>query len=196
MVRLKSSANKQHVVNFTDHAGQRAKMTWSKPSRNILIPLPSLCFYFLHPDFSLNDLDLRKFHGPIRDGDGDPSRFEMFCIPGASDADCAQHYRDELKARGDVFEQVREVDKAFEDWEHGGNLGKDVQYATEQEPHGKLPGLDRTWKRDDEEQTFDIVQFDPALTQEDYDPYEWERRKPQAPFKTTRVSATKKSKVE
>ncbi|KAF5257966.1 hypothetical protein FOXYS1_11494 [Fusarium oxysporum] len=51
-------------------------------------------------------------HADIRNGDGDPIRFEMFHIPRARDADCAQHYRDELKARGDVFEQAREAEKA------------------------------------------------------------------------------------
>jgi hypothetical protein len=211
MVRLKSSASKQYVVNSTDHAGRPAKLTWSNPPRDILIPLPSIFFNFVHPVFSLDDLDMRQFSRDIRNGDGDPIRFEMFHIPGASDADCAQHYRDEIKARGDVFEQVREVEKAYKSWE---DKGKDVQYAAEQEPRGKLPGLissqngtyigyhgviyvykDPTQKREDEEKSFDVVDFDPAMTSEDYDPGELEKRGLQPPFKTTRVSAKKKSKA-
>ncbi|EXM15457.1 hypothetical protein FOTG_16193 [Fusarium oxysporum f. sp. vasinfectum 25433] len=38
----------------------------------------------------------------------------MFHIPGACDADCAQRYRDELKTRGDIFEQVRVAENAYE----------------------------------------------------------------------------------
>ncbi|KAL7756937.1 hypothetical protein ACKLNR_013930 [Fusarium oxysporum f. sp. zingiberi] len=196
MVRLKSSALKQYVINFTDHAGRPAKMTWSNPPRNILIPLPSLCFYFVHPEFSLDDLDMRQFSRDIWNGDGDPIRFEMFHIPGASDADCAQRYRDEFKTRGD------------EDKE------KELQYAAEQEPHGKLPGLvssqkgayigyhgvvyvyrDPVWKREDEEQLFDVIEFDRALTPDAYAPGELEKRGPQPPFKITRMSAKRKSKV-
>ncbi|KAF5975155.1 hypothetical protein FCOIX_7883 [Fusarium coicis] len=76
-------------------------------------------------------------HADIRGG-GDPIRFEMFHIPGASEADCAQHYRDEFKARGDVSEQVQQAGKAYEDWE---DKEKDAQYAAEEEPHGNLLAL-------------------------------------------------------
>uniref|UniRef100_A0A0D2Y6L4 Uncharacterized protein n=1 Tax=Fusarium oxysporum (strain Fo5176) TaxID=660025 RepID=A0A0D2Y6L4_FUSOF len=173
MVRLKSSAIKRYVVNFEDHAGRPAKMIWSNPPRNILVPLPTLSLYFVHPEFFVDDLEMRQFLTDIRNGDGDPIRFEMFHIPGASDANCAQHYRDELKARGDVFEEVKEAEKAYEN----------VQYAAEQEPHGKLPGLissqkgaylgyhgviyvykDPVWKHEGEEQSVEVVEFDPALT--------------------------------
>ncbi|KAJ9414038.1 hypothetical protein QL093DRAFT_2122200 [Fusarium oxysporum] len=193
MVRLKSSAIKRYVVNFEDHAGRPAKMIWSNPPRNILVPLPTLSLYFVHPEFFVDDLEMRQFLTDIRNGDGDPIRFEMFHIPGASDANCAQHYRDELKARGDE---------------------KDVQYAAEQEPHGKLPGLissqkgaylgyhgviyvykDPVWKHEGEEQSVEVVEFDPALTADDYDLGELEMRGPQPPFKITRMSAKRKSKV-
>ncbi|PNP73379.1 hypothetical protein FNYG_13277 [Fusarium nygamai] len=210
MVRLKYSALKQYDVNFADHAGRPAKMVWSNPPRNILIPLPSLSFYFVHPEFSLDDLEMWQLLTDIR-GDGDPIRFEMFHIPGASEADCAQHYRDELKARGDVSEQVQQAGKAYEDWE---DKEKDAQYAAEQEPHGKLPGLissqrslnlcyhgvvfvhkDPEWKFQDQEQYVDVVEFDPALTPDDYELGELEMRGPQPSLKTTHMSATKKSKV-
>ncbi|KAG7406525.1 hypothetical protein Forpe1208_v014336 [Fusarium oxysporum f. sp. rapae] len=186
MVRPKSSANKQYVVNFTDHTGQLAKMTWSNPPRNILIPLASICLYFVHPALSLDDLNM-------------------------SYADHAQHYRDELKARGDAFEQVQEAEKAYENWE---DKETDVQYAAEQEPHGKLPGLtssqkgacigfhsvlyvykDPAWNHEDEEQSVDVVEFDPALAPDDYEPGEPEMRGPQPPFKITRISAKRKPKV-
>ncbi|RKL42879.1 hypothetical protein BFJ70_g4575 [Fusarium oxysporum] len=211
MVRLKSSALKHYVVNFADHAGRAAKMIWSHPPRNILIPLPSLSLYFVHPEFSVDDLEMRQFLTDIRNGDGDPIRFEMFHIPGASDADCAQHYRDELKARDDVFEHVREAEMAYENWE---DKEKDVQYAAEQEPHGKLPGLissqkgaylgyhgviyvykDPVSKHEGEEESVEVIEFDPALTADDYDLGELEMRGPQPPFKITRISAKRKSKV-
>ncbi|KNB12299.1 hypothetical protein FOXG_11924 [Fusarium oxysporum f. sp. lycopersici 4287] len=196
MVRLKSSAIKRYVVNFEDHAGRPAKMIWSNPPRNILVPLPTLSLYFVHPEFFVDDLEMRQFLTDIRNGDGDPIRFEMFHIPGASDANCAQHYRDELKARGDVFEEVKEAEKAYE------------------KPHGKLPGLissqkgaylgyhgviyvykDPVWKHEGEEQSVEVVEFDPALTADDYDLGELEMRGPQPPFKITRMSAKRKSKV-
>ncbi|KAH7216883.1 uncharacterized protein BKA55DRAFT_599595 [Fusarium redolens] len=175
MIRLKCSASKQYVVKSTDHAGRPAKLTWSNPPRDILMPLPSIFFYFVHPEFSLDDLNMRQFSRDIRNGDGDPIRFEVFHIPGASDA------------RGDVFKLVQE--------------GKDIQYAAKQEPHGKLPGLTSSQKgtyigyHGVIYKPFDIVDFDPAMTSEDYDPGELEKRGPQPPFKTTRVSAKKKSKV-
>ncbi|KAH7147392.1 hypothetical protein DER46DRAFT_579832 [Fusarium sp. MPI-SDFR-AT-0072] len=211
MVKPKSSASKQYVVNFTDHTGQLAEMTWSNPPRNILIPLASIRFYFVHPALSLDDLNMRQFSRHVRNEDGDPIRFEMFHIPGASYADCAQHYRDELKVHGDAFEQVQEAEKGYENWE---DKEKDIQYAAEQEPHGKLPGLtssqegayigfhsvlyvyrDPAWKHEDEEQSVDVVEFDPALAPDDYDPGEPEMRGPQPPFKITRISAKRKPKV-
>ncbi|KAF4332989.1 hypothetical protein FBEOM_13208 [Fusarium beomiforme] len=202
MVRLKSSAANHHVVDFADHGGRPAKMNWTAGRGKILIPLASICFYYVHPNFSLEDLDLQRFYHDIRDGDGDPLGFELFCIPGGSDADCAQHYVNELKARGDVFEMT------------GGNSGRFVQYAAEKEPHGKLPGLVPSYKHwicayhgiicvykaakydHDEGKTFDIIEFGPALTPEDYDPGELERRGPQEPSNRTRVAAAKKRKVE
>jgi hypothetical protein len=53
---------------------------------------------------------------------------------------------------------------------------------------------DSTWNRDDNEKTFDIVEFDLALTPEDYKPDEPIRS--QAPIKITRVRATSKSEIE
>jgi hypothetical protein len=110
-MRRKADANKQHVIDFTDNAGRPAKITWSKHPREILPLLPSLCFYFVHPDFSLDDLNLTFFWRDLGSRGGDPFRFELFCIPSGSDADCAQNYRDELEAQGDVFKQVREAEK-------------------------------------------------------------------------------------
>ncbi|EWY81848.1 hypothetical protein FOYG_16057 [Fusarium oxysporum NRRL 32931] len=120
----------------------------------------------------------------------------MLHIPGASDADCAPRYRDELKTRDD------------EDKE------KELQYTAEQEPHEKLPGLvssqkgaylgyhgviyvykDPVWKHEDEEQSIDVVEFDTALTADDYDLGELAMRGPQPPFKVIRMSAKRKSKV-
>ncbi|KAH7216290.1 hypothetical protein DER44DRAFT_821170 [Fusarium oxysporum] len=182
MVRLKSSALKHYVVNFADHAGRPAKMIWSNPPRNILIPLPSLSLYFVHPEFSVDDLEMRQFLTDIRNGDGDPIRFEMFHIPGPSDADCAQHYQDELKARGDVFEQLPGLISS----QKGAYLGY----------HGVIYVYkDPVWKHEGEEQSVDVVEFDPALTADDYDLGELEMRGPQPPFKITRMSAKRKSKV-
>lgn len=112
MVRLNSSALKHYVVNFVDHAGRPAKMVWSNLPRNILVQLGSICLYFVHPHFSLDDLDMIQISKHIRERDGDLFRFEIFHVPEASNADYAQHYRDELKARGDVFEQVQETEQA------------------------------------------------------------------------------------
>ncbi|KAF4496390.1 hypothetical protein FAGAP_7463 [Fusarium agapanthi] len=135
----------------------------------------------------------------------------MVRLKSANEADCAQHYRDEVKARGDVSEQVRQAGKTYEDWE---DKEEDAQYAAEQEPHGKLPGLissqrslnlcyhgvvfvykDPEWKFQNQEQYVDVVEFDPALTADDYELGELEMRGPQRPLKITNMSATKKSKV-
>ncbi|KAF5650224.1 hypothetical protein F25303_4461 [Fusarium sp. NRRL 25303] len=118
---------------------------------------------------------MKQISKHIRERDGDLFRFEIFHVPEASNADCAQHYRDELKARGDDKET-------------------DAQYAAEREPDGKLPGLvssqngplvayhgvlyeytDATRKYEDEEQPFNVVEIDPALTPDDYSPSEPER---------------------
>ncbi|QGI71293.1 hypothetical protein CEK26_003630 [Fusarium fujikuroi] len=175
MVRLNSSALKHYFVNFADHA--------SRPV--------SMCLYFVHPHFSLDDLDMKQISRHIRDRDGDLFRFEVFHVPEASNVDCAQHYRDELKARGDVFEKVQEAEQAYKNWE---DKETDAQYAAEREHDGKLAGLvssqkgplvayhgvvyeytDATCKHEDEEQPFNVVEIDPALTPNDYSPSEPER---------------------
>ncbi|KAL4724725.1 hypothetical protein ACLX1H_008170 [Fusarium chlamydosporum] len=131
MVRRKADAAKQHVIDFTDHAGRPAKMTWLSQPEEVLPPLLNICLYFVHPNFDLDGLDLAYLRRDIRNGDGDPVRFELFCIPEGSNADCAQHYREELEARGEDSEQVREVERAE----------KDSEYAAVREPRGRLPGL-------------------------------------------------------
>ncbi|CZR45005.1 uncharacterized protein FPRO_15820 [Fusarium proliferatum ET1] len=138
MVRLNFSALKHYFVNFADQAGRPAKMFWSNPPRNILIPLVSMCLYLVHPHFSLDDMYMKQISRHIRDRDGDLFRFEVFHVPEASNVDCAQHYRDELKARGDVFEQVQEAEQSYKNWE---DKETDAQYAAESEPDGKLAGL-------------------------------------------------------
>ncbi|GKU03004.1 hypothetical protein FLAG1_05394 [Fusarium langsethiae] len=204
MVRLKANAAKQHVVDFTDHAGRPAKMTWCAQREEILPPLTSWCFYFVHPEFILDELNLSHFQYEIQNGYGDPIRCELFCIPGGSNADCAQHYREELEARGDDFEQVLEVNKA----EHN------PEYAAAREPRGKLPGLpasqrypgnmsyhhfvcvykDPTWNHDGDEMEFDVVQFGPALADEDHEP--GEMIYPQDPMVTIRMSAKQKNEYQ
>ncbi|CEI39479.1 hypothetical protein FVEN_g8695 [Fusarium venenatum] len=197
MPRLKANAAKNHVVDFTDHAGRPAKMAWCAQPEETIPPLTSWCFYFVHPDFSLDELDTRRLRHDIQEGYGDRMRYELFCIPGGSRADCAQHYREELESRGDDFEQVREAERAE----------KDPEYAAVRGSRGKLPGLpasqrypgnmsyhhfvciykDPTWNHDSDEMEIDVVEFDPALTDEDYEP--GERIYPQDPMVTTRVSA-------
>ncbi|RGP78610.1 hypothetical protein FLONG3_3232 [Fusarium longipes] len=204
MPRMKADAAMQHTIDFTDHAGRPAKATWSDRKHKVLPPLSSLCFYFVHPVSDLDDLDLRSFWRDIKNGHREGFRFEIFCIPGGSNNDCAQHYRKELEARGDVFEQVREVNRAM----------SDPEYAATRKPQGKLPGLvsshrhpgalsyhglvivykDVTWNREDDDKTFDVVQFGPALTSDDYEP--GDEIVVQEPLKTTRVRATSKSEIE
>ncbi|CAF3562889.1 unnamed protein product, partial [Fusarium graminearum] len=147
MTKSKADAAKIHFIDFKDHASRPAETFWSGQKHRVLPPLPSLCFYFVHPDFNLDELDLRAF------------------------------WRDELKARGDIFEQVREASRAY----------KDPEYAAARKAQGKLPGLvtshrypgalvyhglviiykDATWNREDEDKTFDVIKFGPALTSED-----------------------------
>ncbi|EYB21408.1 hypothetical protein FG05_06431 [Fusarium graminearum] len=166
MTKSKADAAKIHFIDFKDHASRPAETFWSGQKHRVLPPLPSLCFYFVHPDFNLDELDLRAFWRDVIDGLYGPFRFEMFCIPG-----------EELKARGDIFEQVREASRAY----------KDPEYAAARKAQGKLPGLvtshrypgalvyhglviiykDATWNREDEDKTFDVIKFGPALTSED-----------------------------
>lgn len=200
MPKLKANATKQHVFDFTDHASRPAKMTWCAQRDETIPPLTSWCFYFVHPDFILNELDLSRFQHEIQNGYGDPIRCELFYIPGGSNADCAQHYREELEARGEDFAQVREAERAK----------NDPEYATMRKPRRKLPGLpasqrypgntsyhhfvcvykNPTWIHDGDEMEFDVVQFDPALADEYYEP--GERTIPQDPFLITRMSAKHK----
>jgi hypothetical protein len=122
-------------------------------------------------------------------------------IPESSDADCAQHCRDELKARDDVFEQVRDAEKAY------GNLEIRIKMSNTQlndSPTARSLALfhykrahilatmaykDPVWKHKDEEHSVDVVEFDPELTADDYYLGELEMRGPQPPFKITRMSA-------
>ncbi|KAL4728927.1 hypothetical protein ACLX1H_003333 [Fusarium chlamydosporum] len=178
MVRRKADACKDHVIDFQDHAGRPAKMTWSQPRRYTLPPLPNLCVYFVHPGFSLEGLDLKFFSHSIMGGEGDLNRFELFVLPGGTCADCADHYRRELEARGDVMNQAGQVMGA----------SGDAEYAGLRRPTGKLPGLVKSrkswyiryhgvvvvfkgavWDRNDPDKRVDIVQFDPAMSPEDYE---------------------------
>ncbi|KAJ4011767.1 hypothetical protein NW752_004168 [Fusarium irregulare] len=178
MPRLKADAGIQHIIDFEDHTGRPAKATWFGRKYQVLPPLPSLCFYFVHPDFNLEKINLGCFW--------------------------QDHYREELEARGDVFEQVREVDRAK----------RDPEYAATRKAQGKLPGLvsshrypgamayhglvivykDATWNREDEDKTFDVVQFGPALTSEDSE--SGDKIIVQEPLTTTRVRATSKEDSE
>ncbi|RGP65157.1 hypothetical protein FSPOR_7547 [Fusarium sporotrichioides] len=204
MARLKANALKNHVVDFTDHADRPAKMVWSAHREETLPPLTSWCFYFVHPDFSLDELDTRRLRRDIQEGYGDPIRYELFCIPGGNNADCAQHYREELEARGDDFKQVQEAERAE----------KDPEFAAVREPRGKLPGLpasqrypgnmsyhhfvcvykDAIWDHDSDDMKIDVVQFDPALVDEDYEP--GERICAQDPMLIKRVSAKYKERFQ
>lgn len=100
--------------------------------------------------------------------------------------------------------QVREAERAE----------KDPEYAAVREPRGKLPGLpasrrylgntscrhffcvymDPTWDHDGDGMEFDVVQFDPALADEDCEP--GERIIPQDPFLITRMSAKHKMGID
>ncbi|KAG8666337.1 hypothetical protein FPOAC2_11445 [Fusarium poae] len=124
-------------------------------------------------------------------------RYGIFCITGDSHVECAQHYREVLESCVDDFEQIQKAKRAR----------KDPKYAAMQESLGKLPCLPAsqrylgnmsyhhfvcvykgpTWNHDNDEMEVDVVEFDPALTDEDYEPSE--RICPQGPMVTTRVSA-------
>ena len=193
----------QHVVDFTDHAGRPAKLIWSDQADKVLPPLTNLCFYFVHPEFNLDDFNFTAFRRDVLARADEQLRLEIFCIPGGNDADCAHHYRKELEARGDLLEQVHEVERAE----------SDPEYAATRRPKAKLPGLvsshsslslayhglvfvyrDASWNRGDDEQTIDVVQFDPDLSPEELGPRE--PLKPHPLLQTTQLPATKKSKVE
>ncbi|PTD10576.1 hypothetical protein HYE67_006919 [Fusarium culmorum] len=157
-------------------------MVWTAQPEETIPPLTCWCFDFIPTDFSLDELDTLRLRRDIQQ----------------DNAKCAQHYHEELEAHGGDFEQVRETERAE----------KDPEYAAVRESRCKLHGLpasqkypgnmsyhhfvcvyqDQTWNQDgDEMLEIDIVQFDPALTDEDYEP--GERIIPQDPFFITRVSA-------
>ncbi|RFN52993.1 hypothetical protein FIE12Z_2764 [Fusarium flagelliforme] len=169
----------------------------------VLPPLTNLCFYFVHPEFNLDNFNFTAFWDDVLARADERLRLEIFCTPGGTDADCAHHYRKELEARGDLLEQVREVERAE----------NDPEYAAARKPEGKLPGLvsshsslflayhglvfvyrDATWDREDDEKTIDVVQFDPDFHPEELGP--GEQIKPQPPLRTTQVRATRKSEIE
>lgn len=203
MVIRKADALKQHVIDFTDHAGRPAKLIWYNKADNVLPPLTNLCFYFVHPHFNIENFNFTALWDDVLARADERLRLEIFCIPGGTDKDCAHHYRKEFDARGDLLEQVHEVEKAE----------KDLEYAAPRKPKGKLLGLvsshgslslayhglvfifrDATWNRDDEEKTIDIAQFDTDFHPEELEP--GESIKPKAPLQTTQMPATKKSRVE
>ena len=201
MVRRKIDACKKEIFHVTDHAGRPARLLWSRHSpEQALIPLASMCFYFVHTDLNLDAFNFTDFSRDILEDCLDPARLDVFFIPGGTDADCVEHYHKELRSRGDVLEQIRGVQQAYKDFynNHG--------YVHEERKKGRLPGLfgshrhqfsnyhglifvynGTTWDREDEGKKLSIVQFDPELTLEDFEP--WERIPTLDPIETTRVRA-------
>lgn len=195
MVRRKI---REDLIHVTDHAGRPARLLWSHSRDEALIPLASMCFYLVHPNLNLDDFNFTDFSRDILEDCDNPARLDVFFIPGGTDADCAEHYRKELKSRGDVLEQIREVQEAYKDFynNHG--------YVHEERKKGRLPGLfgshrhqfsdyhglifvykETTWNLEDDDKGFNMVQFDPEQTLEDFEP--WERIPILDPVKTTRV---------
>lgn len=114
MVRRKIDACRQDIIHITDHAGRPARLLWCHSRHEVLIPLASICFYFVHPSLNLDDFNFNKFRDDVLHNADDwlQLRVDIFFIPGGTDADCIEHYRKELKYRGDVLEQIREVQEA------------------------------------------------------------------------------------
>lgn len=128
-----------HNVPFKDHQGNSALMSWHNISEEPgLPPLPAYAFYFVHQDFSLENFDGKAFMAWILAFDPYAShiRFEYYHLPKASAEECVEHYGKELDRRGDIFEQIRKVERV----QRGETQPSEVESADE-----KLPGLVRTY---------------------------------------------------
>ncbi|RGP78613.1 hypothetical protein FLONG3_3235 [Fusarium longipes] len=131
-------------------------------------------------------------------------RVDIFFISGGSVADCVKLYRRELKSRGDVLEQIREVQEAYKDFynNHG--------YVHEERKKGRLPGQfeyhrgsgswftslifvskKETWDPENDDKKLDMVQYAPELILEEFGP--GETISTLQTIKTTRVRARRAS---
>lgn len=208
MVRRNVDACRPEIFHVTDHAGRPARILWLRSPTEVLLPLASICFYFIHQNLDLNDFDFWKFRNDVLHNAEDSLqlRVDIFLIPGGTDAECVEHYHKEVKSRGDVLEQIREVQEACKDFynNHG--------YVHEERKKGKLPGLftsrlgestgyhslifvfkKATWNLKEDDKKLDMVQFDPKLILEEFGP--GERIPILEPIKTTRVR-TKQARRE
>ncbi|KAH7153756.1 hypothetical protein DER46DRAFT_687286 [Fusarium sp. MPI-SDFR-AT-0072] len=84
-------------------------------AQNPLPPLASWVFNMVHPDVR-RDFEGCAFYDGLK-GDtcmvrGGPFRYEFFFLPGVTTEECIQHFRGEMKARGTVWRQYCNVNKA------------------------------------------------------------------------------------
>lgn len=103
-----------------------------------LPPIFGMVIYYTHPEASPEHADLAGFYYRSREGDS-PHRLEFFFLPGASDDDCINHYREEKASRGDTRLQIAAVEN---------NSGSE----------GRLPGLVHSYLNPDNK-TFQSALF-------------------------------------
>ncbi|KAJ4110266.1 hypothetical protein NW768_012026 [Fusarium equiseti] len=196
-------ARRHEIIHVTDRAGRPARILWLRKPTELLLPLASICFYFVHPNLNLDDFSFQKFRDDVLHNANEQLRADIFFIPGGTDDDCVEHYRREVESRGDVLEQIRDVQEAYKDFynNHG--------YIHEERKE-RLPGLFAShkgessgyhglifvfkkpaWELEDDDKKLDMVQFDPELTLEDFEP--WERIPTLAPIKARQVRARSES---
>lgn len=109
----------RHNTRYTDHRGQPCLLSsWTQSDTGP--HLPPLCpcvLYMVHPHARIDAFDgndmwdvLAPYVGGLESAE--TFHYDFYFLPGASDADCAAHYRGELAFRGTAWHQIRMADQA------------------------------------------------------------------------------------
>lgn len=102
---------KTHLIPFTDHSGNPARVIFEGLAIQPLLPqLYMFAVYFTHIDATPDSLN--GLLNAVHYNDAYPLgfRLEVFFLPGATEDDCICHYLGEKAARGDYKAQIEAVD--------------------------------------------------------------------------------------
>lgn len=100
-----------HVLPFTDHQGQAARLVFRGRASCPLPPLYVFAIYFTHTDASPDNLDPAALFSAINRPSGTLEiRLELVFLPGATVEDCIAHYRGKKAQRGDYSAQIAAIE--------------------------------------------------------------------------------------
>lgn len=142
---------KRHIVPFTDHTGQTAYMVFKNLEAVPLPPLFSFPIYFTHPDVSMEQVDMVGLYGELTTAFSSlvDFRLDMYCLPGADQDACINHYHHEKSVRGSFEAQPRTFqayrrDRVRRDAQLPGMVNNYRQYGTRRSVLFICP--DRDWR--------------------------------------------------